>query len=434
MKKINRKPEIGVVGIWHLGAIYATSLAKLGFRVTGFDLDDKVISDLNTGKPPIYEPYLTETLKKHLGKNLFFSKNPEDAMSNKEYIFVTLDMLIDSNDQINLAPLNKIFDLLVKSISSGTKVVISSQIPIGTSRTLLQKFKGNQMKVEVIYFPENLKLGQGFKTFLNPDRIILGSNNKESVNKFTRDFPNFKCKILGMSLESAEMVKHALNTFLAVNISFASEIADLCELTGADMQDVMAALKTDKRISPYAPINPGLGFAGGTLGRDLQSLAKISKKYDYNLKMIKAAYRVNSDRINHFLTQVKNILSSLSDRNIGFLGLTYKPHTNTLRRSQTLQIAQVLHQKGCNIRAYDPIITKLDSTFSFIKINNNSDEFFKNLDMAILMTEWPQFKKINPKIIFPLMKTKLIFDTKNFLQESKYISSGFKFFKIGEKI
>lgn len=434
MKKNNLKPEIGVVGIWHLGAIYATSLAKLGFRVTGFDLDAKVINELKAGKSPIYEPDLTATLKKYLGKNLSFTNNPEDAICNKKYVFVTLDIPINDKDQINPASLDKIFDLLIKFSSSGTKVVISSQIPIGTSRALLQKFKTNQMKVEVLYFPENLKLGEGFKTFLNPDRIILGVVNKKSINQFIQDFPNFKCQIFGMTLESAEMVKHALNTFLAINISFAGEIADLCELTGADMKDVVIALKTDKRISPYAPINPGLGFAGGTLGRDLQSLLKISKKYDYNPKMIKAAYQVNTDRIHHFLTQIEKILPGLTDKNIGLLGLTYKPNTNTLRRSQSLEMAQILHQKGSNIRAYDPIITKLSSTCNFIKINNNLEEFFKNLDLAIIMTEWPQFKKINPEIIFPLMKSKLIFDTKNFLQESKYTSAGFKFYKIGKKL
>lgn len=233
MKKDNL--QIGVLGLWHLGLIYSVSLAKLGYKVSGFDLDKENINDLNLAKLPIYEPNLTDNLKKSLGKNLFFSNNAEEAIKNKDYVYVTLDTPINDKDEINLKSLNKLFDLVIKHSSKKTLIIISSQIPVGTTRSLIKKLKHNQ----VIYFPENLRLGNAIEDFLHPSRIVLGADDRQVISQFLKDFSFFKCEVLEMSIESAEMLKHALNSYLALNISFSSEISDLCELFGADMNQVV---------------------------------------------------------------------------------------------------------------------------------------------------------------------------------------------------
>lgn len=429
MKK-NEYPTITTLGLWHLGCVYTACLAQLGFNILGYDENNTVINNLNKGIPPILEPELTETIKKHLRRNLFFSSSLKESVKNKDYIFITHDLLVDNFDGVRMEIIEKTFSNISKYISPDTIVVISSQVPLGTSRKLVNLLKKNIKDPKVIYFPENLRLGNAFRTFLEPDRIILGSDNKQALEQFKKDF-KFNCQFITMSLESAEMSKHALNAYLATCISFSSELSDLSEKTGVSMTDVVKALKTDKRISPFAPINPGLGFAGGTLGRDIQSLRKIAKRKKYETKLLNAVYVVNQYRLPHLYSKIYSICPNLKGRQVGILGLTYTPKTDTLRRSMSLELASLLKKKGCQIKAIDPAIKKQIPTFSYIKVCLSQDSFFKDLDLAILMTEWPQFREIKISKISSLMHQKIILDTKNFLNPNLYKINGFIYMGIG---
>ncbi len=426
MKK-GLKLSVGVLGLWHLGLVYSVCFAKSGYKVSCFDLDKKNVNKLKSKELPIFEPSLTRYFTKYLNKNLHFSSNPKEVIKNKDYIFITLDTPINDYDEVDLSLLNKLFDLVVKYISKKTIIVISSQVPIGTTRSLLKRLKSN---TRVIYFPENLRLGSAIYDFLKPPRIVLGSDNNDIIEQFLKDFPIFKCKVLKMSIESAEMLKHALNSYLALNISFASELSDLCELLGANIQDVVLGLKSDPRVSPKAPINPGLGFAGGTLGRDIKTLIKLSAKFKYPAKLLNAIYAVNQDRLNYLMRKVKKIYPKLNGKKIGILGLTYKPNTNTLRRSQSLELANLLAKEKAEIRGFDPAIK--NGRLKFVNIKSSIEEFLKKLDLLILMTQWPQFKEINPKLVSNLMRQRVIIDTKNFLDKKKYKNFGFNYLGMGE--
>ena len=425
MKKNNL--SIGVLGLWHLGLVYSVCFAKSGYKVFGFDLDKDTVNDLNNGNVSIYEPQLTDLFIENLNKNLFISANAKGVIQNKDYIFITLDIPVNDRDEINLNLLDKLFDLALKYVSKKTTLVISSQIPIGTTRNFLKRLGSD---FNVIYFPENLRLGSAINDFLNPARIILGANNDTVVNKFLKDFPIFKCNILKMSLESAEMLKHALNCYIALNISFSSELSDLCEALGADARDVVLGLKSDPRVSPKAPINPGLGFAGGTLGRDVKTLLKLSKKIKYPAYLLKASYRVNQNRMSNLIKKIKKIYPKIKGKKIGLLGLTYKPNTNTLRRSQSLDLAKHLAKEKVELRAFDPVIK--NDNFKNIKLFTSLKVFLKNLDLLILMTEWPEFRDINPKLISGFVNQKIIIDTKNYLDQEEYLKHGFKFIGIGQ--
>lgn len=429
MKK-NEYPTITTLGLWHLGCVYTACLAKLGFNILGYDENNIVINNLNKGIPPILEPELAETIKKHLRKNLFFSSSLKESLENKNYIFITHDLPVDNFDRVRMEIIEKTFSNISKHISPNTTVVISSQVPLGTSRKLVNLLNKNIKDPKVIYFPENLRLGNAVKTFLQPDRIILGSDNKQALEQFKKDF-NFNCQIITMGLESAEMSKHALNTYLATCISLSSELSDLSEKTGANMIDVVKALKTDKRVGPFTPINPGLGFAGGTLGRDIQSLRKIAKRKKYETKLLNAVYSVNSDRLPMLYSKINTIYPSLKDKTVGILGLTYTPNTNTLRRSMSLELASLLKKKACKIRAFDPAIKKVVPSYSFIKIFSTLKDFFQGLDLVILMTEWPEFKKIDVASLALLMNNRKIIDTKNFLEPESYLSNNFTYIGMG---
>ncbi len=429
----SRGKTIGILGLWHLGCVYAASFAAKGFYVVGFDFDKKVINRLQKNIPPIFEPNLEETLKKFNNKSLYFTTSKKEFFQNRDYIFITHDVPVDDNDNVQLGIINKTFAMITKYVSNQTTIVICSQIPIGTSRRLVNLLKKNKIEdPKVIYFPENLRLGQAFESFLNPQVIVLGSDITASLNKFKNDFSFFNCPFLPMSLESAEMVKHALNSYLATCISFSSELSDLAETCGASMLDVVKALKSDKRISPFAPINPGLGFAGGTLGRDIQSLRKLAKTKKYQPKLLNAVYSVNKERLPILVSKIHSIYPSLKGRSIGILGLTYKPNTNTLRRSMSLELINKLQYKGCKIRAFDPAIKNKVKEYTFVEISKNIKTFFKNLSLAILMTDWPEFKNIDPKKVASLMNKKIIIDTKNFLDKETYVENGFTILRMGE--
>lgn len=430
MKK-SEKLSIGVLGLWHLGCVYTASFAKLGFKVLGFDEDKKIINDLKNDLPPIFEPELTEIIKKHQGKNLSFSSSIKEVLKDKKYIFITYDLPVNAFDQVQIGIIKKTFSNIAKFISPHSTIVISSQVPVGTSRNLVNLLKKkNILNPKVIYFPENLRLGNALKTFFKPSRIILGSDNKKAMKQFQKDF-KFNCEVITMDLESAEMSKHALNSYLATCISLSSELSDLSEKLGANMLDIAKALKTDKRVGIHAPINPGLGFAGGTLGRDIQVLRKIAKEKKYQTKLLDAVYAVNKDRSSVLLEKISSLFPSLKKKNIGLLGLTYKPNTDTLRRSMALELALLLTKKGCHIKAYDPAIKKKIATYPFIKIQQNLETFFKDLDLIILMTEWPQFKKIDVAKVSSFMRNRNIIDTKNFLEPKVFLKNGFTYLGMG---
>ncbi len=426
---VKKNKEIGVLGLWHLGSVYSACLAELGFHVTAWDFDSKIIKNLKKSIPPIEEPLLKKTIKERLDRNLFFTNTPEEAIHNKSYIFVTFDVPVDSNDKIDLNIVDKAFDLIVKHISPRTTIVISSQVPLGYSRMSLDIVRKKVPSVNVIYFAENLRLGTSFDSFFKPDRIIIGSNDQKVANRFEKDFSIIKCPFVKISLESAELVKHSLNSYLAMMISFSSEIGDICEIFGANMEEVVTAIKTDRRISLYAPINPGLGFSGGTLGRDIQTLRKLAKNKNYNPILLNSIYRVNQNRIPNLLKKIKKLLPSLQGKNIGILGLTYKPNTNTLRRSMSLELARILKKEGASISAFDPAIKKRIDKFNYIDIKRTETDFFQDTDLIVLMTEWPAFRKIDWGNNAKLMKSKFIIDTKNFFKGRSLEDKGFKYIR-----
>lgn len=430
---VKKNNQICVLGLWHLGSVYSACLSKLGFSVNGWDFNKEIVNNLKKGIPPLEEPLLKDTIKKYLNHSLFFSNKAEEAIRNKKYVFVTFDVPVDDDDKIDTTVIDKALALINKYISPQTTIVISSQLPVGYSRKWLKKIRVSEPTANIIYFPENLRLGTAFDNFLKPDRIIIGSDNQKALDRFEKDFNSLKCNFIKISLESAEMTKHALNSYLGMMISFSSEISDLCELLGCNMEEVVGALKTERRISPYAPLNPGLGFAGGTLGRDIQTLIKLAKKKHYRPLLLNSIYRINKNRLPHLIKKIKTLLPSLKNKTIGLLGLTYKPNTSTLRRSMSLELANLLRKENASVRAFDPMIKKKIDKFHYIDIKKTEKDFFQDTDLIILMTQWPEFKKIDWENYAKLMKNKFVIDTKNFFERKYFEDKGFKYIGMGKK-
>jgi len=425
--------KITTFGLWHLGCVTAAGLAELGYNVVGTDFDAKVVKNLSDGRPPIFEPGLEELLKKHIKrKNLTFLFDKKTALEGADFILVTFDTKVDEHDQVDLSDINRAADEISKYIKDGSIVIISSQVPVCTCSKIKEAIaKKNRAKFDVCYVPENLRLGEALNSFLKPDRIVIGANNDATLDRVKKLFEPLKCKTLTMSVESAEMAKHALNAYMAACISFINEISDICELSGASALDVARALKTDRRISPHAPINPGLGFSGGTLARDVQVLRTYGNMKNYDAKLLDAIIEVNDRRKHLVLSKLEKLFGGIKSIQVGILGLTYKPGTDTLRRSLSLEVAKDLISHGVRVKAYDPKITKAIPDIPKMEVCSTIEDVAKGSDVLVLITEWPEFKKLPLEKIKTLMKNPIFLDVKNFLDPREFKKLKFRYIGVG---
>jgi UDPglucose 6-dehydrogenase len=311
-------------------------------------------------------------------------------------------------------------------------LIVSSQSPVGLCRSLRSLLKSSNPTIDLAYSPENLRLGDAIRHYLNPGRIILGTTNTKTQRKCRALFSHIPAEILSMNLESAEMVKHGINSFLAVSIVLANHLADICENTGANIDDVVAGMKSDTRIGMKAYLSPGIGFSGGTLGRDLQVLRQRNIEAMGDAVLFGMIHELNALRKHTIIKKLEHILGSFNGKSIGVLGLTYKPGTSTLRRSLPMEITQILVAKGAKVTVHDP---KADYNeiggASLFSTTENIEEAARQADALVLLTEWRNFKEFDWKNVPEMMSRPVFFDTKNFLDKSVMKKLGFEYYSIG---
>jgi UDPglucose 6-dehydrogenase len=434
--------NICVFGLWHLGAVTSACLAKLGHEVVGLEFDKEVLKGLQNGKAPLFEPGLDELVTGQMQSGrLSFTDDPIKALKQAQIVWLTFDTPVDENDVADIMFLEENFRKIIPYFNDGVGIIVSSQAPVGFVSSIEKNFT-KQYPDKKCYFacsPENLRLGKALDVFLNPDRIIIGVRNNESKDFFSPLFSSITAKLEWMKIESAEMTKHAINSFLAISVCFANEIASLCEQVGADAKEVERGLKTESRIGPKAYLGPGVSFSGGTLARDINFLMGLSGKYELPAFLIKSVNDSNSFHKSWVERKCKELLGDVKKKTIAILGLTYKPGTDTLRRSFAVDLAKSLHTKGALINGFDPVIKSIPQELSkIISLKQDVSEAIINTDAIIIATEWPEFRQFDDGII-DLMKNKLIIDPNRFIAKSialknlKYISVGKSFTKEGKE-
>ncbi len=422
--------SICVIGLWHLGLVNCVGLAELGNAVVGLDFDKTLVTKLTQGIPPLFESGLKEKIIKNLKlKKLRFNYHVKE-IATADYVIIAYDSPVNEKDEVDITPVVDAAKKIAPFLKKNTPVIITSQIPLGTSEKiekLIKKINKN-WKSGVIYIPENLRLGMAIDRFLNPDMLVFGSNNPTVLKTVLDLYQPIQTKKYSMDLRSAEMVKHALNTFLATSITFGNEIASLCDRLGADALKVGMALKADKRIG-QAPILPGLGFSGGTLARDVQQLIKFSSMNDYSAPLLKSIFIINEESFRLIIIKLTNKLGNLKGKTIGILGLTYKPGTSTLRRSSAIKIITMLVEKGATCLGYDPKVNlqELKKYSKIVKKVNTVMELAKFSDALVLVTEWPEFRDLDYNKLANDMKKPIIIDSKNFLDSDLVKKAGFDY-------
>lgn len=428
--------KVAVIGGWHLGSTIACCLADRGMKVTLWDQDPRVSQSWREGELPIFEPGLGDIVKRTWKKTLFWSDVPDTRSA--DWILLTYDTPVNDQDEVMLESVEKGFHAVLETgFSNEACFFVTCQVPVGTTRKFLEKARQARpsWKGHFLYQPENLRLGTAIQSFLKPDRAVLGIDpvdeptRKDLEAKFRELIGQGELKIDRMSLESAEMVKHALNSFLGTCIVFANEISNLCETHGANAWDVFASLKQDSRVGSRAFLTPGLGFAGGTLARDLKILGKFSEEgAPSDLKsrgwgsadFFSEIYQRNERRNDWVIETLKKKCGSLSGKKIALLGVTYKPQTSTVRRSPAIQIGKLLVAQGAVCRANDPMadlseLAPSEARELPFKLIQDFQETLNQADAAVLITEWPQFREMNWRQHAREMKKALFIDTKNYL-------------------
>ena len=413
--------KVCVVGLWHLGSVTSACLASGGHDVVGLDFDESLIKRLQAGEPPIYEPGLEDLIAEGLNKNtLRFTGDLETALDGVDVVWVAYDTPVDEEDHADVQYVVDQVEALFPFLPMNAIVMVSSQLPVGTTALIEQNYVQAYPKRPVTFAcsPENLRLGNAISVFSNPDRVVVGLRSDAAKEKVTALLKPFTDRIEWMSVESAEMTKHAINAFLAVSVTYANEIAVLCEKVGADAKEVERGLKTEARIGHKAYLSPGGAFAGGTLARDLRFLTSIGNRQGQPTVLLSATIESNNQHKQWVREKLISVLGDLKGKSIAILGLTYKPGTNTLRRSSAVELCTWLCEQGARVQAFDPAIKELPANMAEkIKICDAPVEALLEADAIVVATQWPEFRSFASSM-GTTKEHPIIIDQNRFLQGS----------------
>ena len=417
--------SVTVIGSWHLGTVIGACLADDGHSVTLWDQNPKTQETLKKGEAPIFEPGLSELMKKNWGRTLMWGGERLKRVTS-DWVIFAYDLEVTEMDDVQIETLIQgLSELMAAGIGAKTHVLVTSQVPVGTCRKIRTQLKAAhpEWDGELVYSPENLRLGAAILSMRGPDRVVLGVRNElvgdDWLSREFRALYNLKAEVAVnvMNVESSEMVKHALNAFLANSVVFANQVSNVCEKVGADAWQVLASLKQDSRVGQKAFLSPGLGFSGATLARDVKTLLKIEGHRD---SLFARVYDLNSERNEWVVEKLLAALGgSLAGKKIGLLGVTYKAGTSTVRRSATTDLYGRLKKRGAEIVAVDPMadLEELNSieAAASLKVERTPEKVFEGADAVVLLTDWPQFLEWTWPKLMATMKTQNIIDTKKFL-------------------
>ena len=430
--------KLCMIGTGYVGLVSGVCFSDLGNEVICVDKDEAKIDNLKKSIIPIYEPGLEElVLKNYKNKRLKFSTNLKDSIKKSDIIFICVGTPTSKNR--STADLSQVFSAakeISKSINKFKIIITKSTVPITTGdeieKILLKKIKKN--KFSVVSNPEFLREGEAIRDFIYPDRVVVGSNDKKSktiLKNLYSPLISKGAKFVSTNRRAAELIKYASNAFLATKITFINEIANLCEKTGINVEDISIGIGLDKRIGGRF-LRAGPAYGGSCFPKDTKAIVSTAVKFKTDLSVIKSVIKSNSLRSKLLLKKVGKILNNkIKNKKICFLGVTFKANTDDMRDSSSLEMIPYLSKHGAKITYHDP--TGFKKEFKKIKnvsFSNSINEAVKDADLVILHTEWNDFKSINFKKLSPSKKLK-IYDLRNILSPNKIESQGFKYFAIG---
>lgn len=436
--------KIAVVGTGYVGLVSGTCFSETGVDVACVDVDERKISMLNNGHIPIYEPGLEDIFKRNVEKGrLTFTTSLKDSLTDAEAIFIAVGTPPDEDGSADLKYVLGVAREIGRHMQNYVVVVTKSTVPVGTSlkvkKAIQEELDARNVEIpfDVASNPEFLKEGSAVDDFLKPDRIVVGIESPEAEKTMRRLYKPFLLNghpILFMNIASSEMTKYAANSMLATKISFMNDIANLCELVGADVTMVRKGIGSDTRIGNKF-IYPGTGYGGSCFPKDVQALVRTAEEYGHPLEILKAVETVNYRQKSVLVSKIKNHFGDLKGLKFALWGLSFKPKTDDMREAPSLVVIDKLLSEGALVVAYDPVAMDEARRILGDKIAFAKDEYDAciDADALIIVTEWPEFRMPNFRVLEKLMKTKTIFDGRNIYEPEEMNELKFSYYSIGRK-
>lgn len=427
--------KVAVLGLWHLGSVTAACLAAAGHSVRAFDPDPERIASLAAGRPPVAEQGLADLIAAGAQSGtLRFMSDLAEAVVGADIVWVTFDTPVDDEDRADVSSVIGCVERAFPYLGDRAIVVSSSQLPAGTTRSFEETWasQAGGRSVSFASSPENLRLGKAIETFTKPDRVVVGVRDAHARNRIAELLAPITDRIEWMSVESAEMTKHAINAFLATSVTFANEVAALCEGVGADAKEVERGLRTERRIGALAYVAPGGAFAGGTLARDVSFLRQLGTSSDRPTLLMDGVLASNNAHRLWARRRLEIELGRARGERVAVWGLTYKPGTDTLRRSASIDLCRWLVSEGADVHVHDPAVGDLPDDLAGITRHAQPVEAATAARALVVGTDWPLYRQINLDRLAEVAPGLLVIDANRFLDKTVGNDPRFRLISVGQ--
>ena len=431
--------NVTFIGTGYVGIVSGTGISDFGHKVTCYDISEEKIESLKNGNIPIYEPGLGELIIKNTNAGrLFFSNNPKIAIKDADVIFIAVGTPMGKDGKADLKYVESAAKTIGKYLNSYSVICTKSTVPIGSGQkiiNIINKSKNKGATFDYISNPEFLREGSALNDFLWPDRILIGGTSNKAFDVMKEIYgPLFKNKqpIVFTTVTTAEMIKYASNAFLALKISYMNEVANLCESIGADVKQVAKVMGQDGRISSKF-LHPGPGYGGSCFPKDTEAFAAVGRNNGNRIRTIEAAIKTNNAQKLRMVKKLKNLIGGdFKNKTIAVLGLAFKPNTDDVRESASIEMIKNITEMGGFVNAFDPVANdSMKIIFPDISFKNSWEKACEDADGAVIMTEWNEFRGISLSHLKSLMKKPILLDTRNILNVKKLKENSFLFDNVG---
>jgi len=430
--------KISIIGTGYVGLVTGVCLSDFGLEVLCVDKDEKKIKILNSGDIPIYEPNLKELFKKNIIEGrLKFSNDLKFAIEQSQVIFIAVGTPSNNDGSANLKQIEEVARQIAEYINDYKVIVNKSTVPVGTAqkvKNIISKYQSKNYSFDVVSNPEFLREGSAIYDFTHPDKIVIGSESSKALNimkEIYRPLYLLNTPFVITNLETAEMIKYTCNAFLATKITFINEVANLCEKVGADVHQIAQAMGLDGRISAKY-LHPGPGYGGSCFPKDTKALYHFASEKEYDFKILDAVINANKRQREIMVGKIKRLVGNLKDKTIGILGLAFKPNTDDIRESASLDIIKLLLKEGARIKCYDPLaVGNTKKILPEIAYCSDEYETAQDSDALVIATEWNQFRNLNLLKIKKILKNPILIDLKNLYEPKKMKEIGFIYEGVG---
>ncbi len=429
--------KITIIGTGYVGLVTGTCFADLGNEVTCVDIDEEKIATLNSGGVPIYEPGLKEMIARNSkAGRLFFTSSYEEGLKGAEFVFIAVGTPSGVDGEADLRYVRMAAESIADVMDHPMIIVNKSTVPVGTGdwvADIIRKRQDSPVSFSVVSNPEFLREGNAIGDFLNPDRVVLGSLDREAAEKVAQLYLPLRAPIVITDLRTAEMIKYASNAFLATRISFINEIASICEKLGADVKEVAAGMGYDKRIGHYF-LDAGLGYGGSCFPKDVKALEYMALIHGAHPQLLRAVMEINRDQRRQVVHKLRRLLGgNLNGKTIGLLGLSFKPNTDDMREAPSVDLAHLLSHEGARVRGYDPVAMKVaEKILPEVELAASPYDLAEGCDAIIVVTEWNEFKNLDMgRIKESMNQPPVMIDGRNIYNPEEMERIGFVYRGIG---